>query len=54
MKTRILITATALALLAGCQSGGQQGSAQVGGGAAALQNCVAYDQNGNPYRVACP
>lgn len=53
MKKLVLIAAAA-ALIAGCQSNSQQGPGQVGAGAAAQQNCVGYDQMGNPYRVACP
>lgn len=40
------------AALAGAAIGGAGGA--VVGAATAPKNCVAYDQNGNPYRVVCP
>ncbi|PVB61708.1 lipoprotein [Labrenzia sp. 011] len=38
--------------LVGAAIGGAGGA--IVGGATAPKNCVAYDQYGNPYRVACP
>ncbi|MEP3046075.1 MAG: glycine zipper domain-containing protein [Roseibium sp.] len=40
------------AALAGAAIGGVGGA--VVGSATTPKNCVAYDQNGNPYRVVCP
>ncbi|MTH95241.1 glycine zipper domain-containing protein [Roseibium sp. RKSG952] len=38
--------------LAGAAIGGAGGA--IVGSATTPKNCVAYDRNGNPYRVACP
>ncbi|WP_299817214.1 lipoprotein [uncultured Roseibium sp.] len=38
--------------LVGAAIGGAGGA--IVGGATAPKNCVAYDRNGNPFRVACP
>lgn len=38
--------------LVGAAIGGAGGA--IVGGATTPKNCVAYDRNGNPYRVACP
>ncbi|GGB36389.1 hypothetical protein GCM10011316_05680 [Roseibium aquae] len=38
--------------LAGAAIGGAGGA--IAGSATTPRNCVAYDRNGNPYRVACP
>ncbi|WP_150526116.1 glycine zipper domain-containing protein [Roseibium sediminis] len=38
--------------LVGAAIGGAGGA--IAGSATTPKNCVAYDRNGNPYRVACP
>ncbi|MTI45336.1 outer membrane protein with glycine zipper [Roseibium hamelinense] len=38
--------------LVGAAIGGAGGA--IAGSATTPKNCVAYDSNGNPYRVACP
>ncbi|MEP3046074.1 MAG: glycine zipper domain-containing protein [Roseibium sp.] len=87
---KLILLATVVLTLAGCQSDSQRDRALVGGGLGAAtgaaigaaaggdvgsalvgaaiggaggaivgsattpKNCVAYDQNGRPYRVVCP